>query len=150
MKIKPENASCAIIKDKNNNFILQKRDNKKNIFFPNHWGLFGGAKNRNEKYINTIRREIYEEINIKITDFKYFMNLKFDMKLLVNKEINRHCYIAEVKNLKRMNISLNEGRSYKIFTQKELIELLSNKNLIVPYDNLVLWFYLNKKRLVSY
>ena len=150
MKIKPENASCAIIKDKNNNFILQKRDNKKNIFFPNHWGLFGGAKNRNEKYINTIRREIYEEINIKITDFKYFMNLKFDMKLLVNKEINRHCYIAEVKNLKRMNISLNEGRSYKIFTQKELIELLSNKNLIVPYDNLVLWFYLNKKRLISY
>ena len=150
MKIKPENASCAIIKDKKNNFLLQKRDNKKGIFFPNHWGLFGGAKNNNETYLSTVKREINEELGIKSKNTFFFMNLKFDMKNIINKEINRYCYISEFNDLRSLKIKLTEGEKYKIFNKKDLINFISKKNLIVPYDNLVIWFYLNKKKLISY
>ena len=57
--------SKAIIVN-NGKYLLQLRDNKKNIFYPNHWGLFGGAKDRKEKPILTIKREIREELNLKI------------------------------------------------------------------------------------
>ena len=39
--LKPDNAVCVIITYKGK-MLLQKRDNK-NIFFPNYFGLFGGA-----------------------------------------------------------------------------------------------------------
>ena len=38
----------VVVKDK---YLLQLRDNKKNIFFPNFWGLFGGSLNKNETHI---------------------------------------------------------------------------------------------------
>ena len=46
--LSPANAVCAIIIN-NNKILLQKRDNKKNIFFPNHYGLFGGAIEKEKK-----------------------------------------------------------------------------------------------------
>ena len=150
MKIKPENAACAIIIDKKNNFILQKRDNKKNIFFPNHWGLFGGAKNKNEKYINTIKREINEELGFVPKKISFFINLKFDMKILINKEINRYCYICTVEDLKKMKIVLNEGKKYKIFSKSEIKKFILQKNLIVPYDYLTIWLFLNKNKLIRH
>ena len=40
-------ASKAIIFS-NNKYLLQLRDNKKNILYPNHWALFGGRFKKNE------------------------------------------------------------------------------------------------------
>jgi len=149
MKLKPENASCAIIIDKNENIILQKRDNKRNIFFPDHWGLFGGAKKKNEKYINTLKRELNEELGFVPQKIEFFINLKFDINLLINKEINRYCYICFVSDLKKMDITLNEGKSFKIFSHNEIIKFIAKKNKLVPYDYLALWIYLNKNKLIS-
>ena len=42
-------------------YFIQKRDNKKNIHFPNFWGLFGGKIAQNESKINAILRELKEE-----------------------------------------------------------------------------------------
>ena len=39
-------------------YFIQKRDNKKNIHFPNFWGLFGGKIAQNESKINAINEEI--------------------------------------------------------------------------------------------
>ena len=47
-------------------YLLQLRDNKKRISFPNHWGLFGGRKDGKETDISTIKREIKEETNLDI------------------------------------------------------------------------------------
>ena len=43
IKSKPKNASAIIIHHKNK-VLLNLRSNKKNIFYPNYWGLLGGAK----------------------------------------------------------------------------------------------------------
>ena len=47
MKLYLQNAVAAIIKYEDK-YLFQLRDKKKNIFFPEHWGLFGGAIEKNE------------------------------------------------------------------------------------------------------
>ena len=39
-----------------NRYMFQKRDNKKEIFYPGFYGLFGGENNKNEKPIDCIKR----------------------------------------------------------------------------------------------
>ena len=56
-------ATKAVIKS-GSTYLLQLRDNKKEIFSPNHWGLFGGTKNNNETSKKAIKREIFEELGI--------------------------------------------------------------------------------------
>ena len=59
-------ATKAVIKSFSFNgsmYLLQLRDNKKEIFSPNHWGntaiWIGGTKNNNETSKKAIKREHY-------------------------------------------------------------------------------------------
>ena len=55
----------AIIKFKGK-YLLQLRDNKRNIFFPNFWGLFGGQIDKNETFEQIVdigfERQLVEEV----------------------------------------------------------------------------------------
>jgi len=144
-KLKSENASAAIIIDKKNNFLLQKRDNKKNIFFPNHIGLFGGAKNYNESYVQALKRELKEEIGFTPQNINFFMKLSFDFK---NKKILRYVYICKVNVLNKKKINLTEGAGFTILSFFKIKSQLNNKNLFVPYDQMALWLYINKNRII--
>ena len=144
-KLKSENASAAIIIDKKNNFLLQKRDNKKNIFFPNHIGLFGGAKNYNESYVQALKRELKEEIGFTPQNINFFMKLSFDFK---NKKILRYVYICKVNVLNKKKINLTEGAGFTILSFFKIKSQLNNKNLFVPYNQMALWLYINKNRII--
>ena len=56
-------ASKAIIIS-GDKYLLQHRDNKKNIYSPNCWGLFGGMADVNETPENCLKREVKEELSI--------------------------------------------------------------------------------------
>ncbi len=144
MKLNTDNASAAIIIDKKNNFLLQKRDKKNNIFFPDHWGFFGGAKNRNETYINALKRELNEEIGFIPSRIEYFMKISFDFN---KKKIIRYVYICKVNKLKKEYIKLNEGADFGIFSLAKIKTGFKNKNIYVPYDYLALWFFINKNNI---
>ena len=60
-------------------YLLQLRDNKKRISFPNHWGLFGGRKDGKETDNQTIIREIKEETNLDIKIKKKILNVSFEV-----------------------------------------------------------------------
>ena len=144
MKLRPENASAAIIKDENYNFLFQQRDSNKKIFFPNHLGLFGGAKLYNESYIQALKRELVEEIGFSPKKIKYFMNLKFDLRKNRKKEVNRFFYICTIKDLYKQKIILKEGEGFLIMSLKKLKIELRKKNNFVPYDQFAIWYYINK------
>ena len=59
--------SAGAIIIKNNKYLLQKRDNKKSIYFPGFWGVFGGTINKNETIESCVAREIKEETNLNVT-----------------------------------------------------------------------------------
>jgi 8-oxo-dGTP diphosphatase len=107
-------------------YLLQLRDNKKRISFPNHWGLFGGRKEKKESDTFTLEREIKEETNLDIKIQKEVLNVNFKVFGLKKKRILIY-FDCSIKN--NNNIVLKEGRKYGFFSFNQLKKLK-----IVPMD----------------
>lgn len=114
---------CDIILiDRGNKILMQLRDNKKNIYSPNRWGLLGGEKNKDESCKKCAIREIQEEIGLKINDPRLLIIIEDK-----NKEIiYRHYIYYKIINKKNSKLTLKEGRRINLFTLRE-INKLNNK-----------------------
>lgn len=106
---------------KNKKILLQLRDNKKNIVFPNSWGFFGGSVNLNENHSIAIKRELFEELNIKNFKSLKFINTYYSAKYKV---------IFFIYTLKLNDkIYLNEGFDCDFFNENKILAgKKSNKN----------------------
>jgi 8-oxo-dGTP diphosphatase len=60
-----------LIRKKDQAALLQLRDNKKNIIYPNRWGSPGGHVNKGESYLECARRELLEETGYLSKKLKY-------------------------------------------------------------------------------
>ena len=138
-KLSPCNAVCVIIFFKKK-FLLQKRDNKKDIFFPDQVGLFGGAVNKFESNINAIQREVKEELNLLVCKrrFKYFNNIALDLRKIGHKKYIRTIYTLELRKVEIPRIKLLEGK-YLLWTK--FFDTIT-KLILVPYDAFALWLFL--------
>ncbi len=141
--LKLKDASCAIILTSDKGFLLQLRDNKKGIFFPGHWGFFGGAIERNETPKQAIIREIKEEINLDIDKLDYLFNINFNFSDSEDRTIKRHYFEIQLAKGDLNTIKLAEGESYKVFTKRDAISLQPFWSL----DAYALWLYMNKGRI---
>ncbi len=110
----------------NGKYLLQLRDNKKNIFFPNFWGLFGGQINKNESFLKAVKREVKEETNLKIKKATKIASVKYN---IVDIKKKRYLIYFECKIYGSQKIILNEGRKYKFFSFKNI-----KKYNIIPMD----------------
>ena len=118
-------SSKAIIVVKNK-YLLQLRDNKKDIFFPNFWGLFGGRLEKNEDHSKSVKREIKEETNLVIKVLKKVLKVDFTMIGLRKK---RNIIYFDCKVINSKKIILREGQKYSFFSFNEIKRLK-----IVPMD----------------
>lgn len=62
ISIEPKNAVAALLTMGKGKYIMQLRDSKPNIFYPDHWGCFGGAVEIGESPEEAIKREVFEEV----------------------------------------------------------------------------------------
>jgi 8-oxo-dGTP pyrophosphatase MutT (NUDIX family) len=124
--LKPSNAVCAIITYKNK-ILLQKRDSKKNIFFPGHYGLFGGAIEKNETKIHALKRELKEEIGIEINkkNIKYLTNIILDFKIIGYEKYKRTVYLIRLNNNQLKKLKLGEGSKMVWEDKKKFILKIS-------------------------
>jgi 8-oxo-dGTP diphosphatase len=67
-----------LIENSEGKVLLQLRDDKPDIPYPNCWGTFGGQIEANESPEEAIRREITEEIDYDLSHPEYFGNFPFD------------------------------------------------------------------------
>ena len=138
----PKHASAVIIYFKKR-ILLVLRSNNKKIFYPNHYGLFGGAKEKNETYLSAAKRELLEETNVNILkqNIKYLLDINFSFPN--SKLINRKIYTYQINDLNKFKkfFILGEGVSQKFFTYNQ-IKNLSN---IVPYDKLAIDLFFARK-----
>lgn len=74
---------AGVVLNYKDKFLLQLRDNKKNIPHPNKWGTFGGGIRKGEKPIHAIIRELKEELGLKLT----LSELKFIYQFVIKKQI---------------------------------------------------------------
>ena len=93
----PKNASAVIIYHKKK-ILLILRSNHKKIFYPNCYGIFGGAKEKNETYLDTAKRELFEETNLNISKkhIQYLIDINFSLqKAVAMTSYNPSRYIGE-------------------------------------------------------
>ena len=56
--LRPDDAVAALIQPGKGHYLMQLRDPLDWIFFPGHWGLFGGTIEKGESDIETLSREL--------------------------------------------------------------------------------------------
>ncbi len=109
--------ALGIIENQEAKFLLQLRDDKPNIFFPTHWGLFGGELKKGETFKEGLIREIKEEINLDISNAKidYLFDYTFDDRIGLTFHVKL--------NFNEEDLDLNEGQKFEFFTKEEIKNL---------------------------
>ena len=108
------NVICAIVFFENKILVTQRSTIMK---LPLKWEFPGGKQENNETEIDCIKREIKEEINIKIEIIKKLQNNIHDYG---NFQINLIPYLAKYLS---GEIILSEHIAYKLIDRSELIKL---------------------------
>jgi 8-oxo-dGTP pyrophosphatase MutT (NUDIX family) len=141
--LKLGNAVALIIKDNANKLLLQHRDNIENIWYPDHWGLFGGELKKREKPISGLNREIKEEISINLENkITFLFEFGFDLQLIGKSKYYRQYYLATITEQEKKKIKLNEGQGYCFYKYEEIVQ---NKILIIPCDKFAIDIYMKNK-----
>lgn len=144
-KLRPGNAVAALITIEGR-YILQLRDDKNEIFFPRHWGCFGGACEIGETPERALVRELREEIDIELDPsvLRYFSRFDFDLGFAGLTPVWRYFYEIELPASTFGLLRLREGADMRAFPADEI---LTNRIDIVPYDGFALWLHINRARL---
>jgi len=127
----------------NKKYLLQLRDNKRNIFFPGFWGLFGGRLDKKELQTKAVKREIKEETNLNVKVVRKILAVDFTM-IGLKKERNIIYFDCKVLNNKK--IILGEGKKYNFFSFNQVKKLK-----IIPMDFVAINCHYHKnKNFISY
>ena len=142
----PDNAAGAIITGADGRYILQLRDSKPGIFFPGHWGCFGGAVEDDDADPSAgLRRELREELGLDLPEgsLEYFTNYTFDLAFCGGGVIYRTFYEARLDEGQVAGLHLGEGCALRLFSAREVLSGLR----LTPYDAFGLWMHINRHRL---
>ncbi|MDB2324254.1 NUDIX domain-containing protein [Alphaproteobacteria bacterium] len=140
----PQDAVAGIIVNQYNQTLLQLRDDKLGIFFPNHWGLFGGAMEKGESPKEALVRELKEELTIDFcfASIKKFVNV--ELGFAVNKAlIKRYFYIVPTCADECQTLKVNEGLEARFFSWEDALKIPN----FTPYDRFAVWAYCNQSRI---
>lgn len=134
-QLTPRDASCAVIVLDDGGYLLQLRDQKPGIFYPGHWGLFGGAIDAGEMPEAALQRELEEELGLlnaaprAITDFVF----KFGRY----GHISRYFFEIRMSAAELNGLRLGEGRDMRVFRAREILTM----GRVVPYDSFAIWLH---------
>ena len=86
-----------IIENGEGKVLLQLRDKRRDIPWPDSWGTFGGQIEEGESPGEAIRREIREELMYDLSDPEYFGNFPFDgYDIFMYRKVLPHFSLHEV------------------------------------------------------
>lgn len=125
----PGPAVAALILLEGDRYLLQLRDDIPDIWYPNHWGLFGGSIDPGESPEQALAREVQEEIGLAPDKMRYFSRFDFDFSFAGRDIFPRYFYEVPFSENDIDDMVLGEGADMKAFSAKELFQLP-----LVPYD----------------
>ncbi len=138
-----QDAVAAILLVDGDRYLMQLRDDFPHIFYPDHWGLFGGAVEPGEEPLQALHRELAEELSLPPLPAQYFTRFDFDLTTLGVNSIYRMIFIIHLNESQVGTLRLGEGAEMKAF---EAEELLAHERL-VPYDSFAVWLHSQSHRL---
>jgi 8-oxo-dGTP diphosphatase len=109
--------TSVILQSKDGKFLLQLRDNKKEIQSPNKWSFFGGGVEKGESPVKTAVREMNEELELKLKE----KNLS--LVSLKKSRTHKHYLFLSKTKINPSKLVLHEGQAMRLFSRKEIIFL---------------------------
>jgi 8-oxo-dGTP pyrophosphatase MutT (NUDIX family) len=135
---RPGHAACAIIVLDDGRYLLQLRDLKPGIFYPGHWGLFGGAIDGDETPEAALRRELQEEIGLAVGELRPLTQFSFTCGR--HGRIDRHFYEVNMASNVLPELELREGAQMRPFTAASIL----SQPRVVPYDSFAIWIHASR------
>ncbi len=139
----PTNAVAALLLLDDSRYIMQLRDVKPHIFYPGHWGLFGGALDEGETEADALRRELHEELGFTPRNLSRFVRLDFDLSAIGAGKLYRAVYEVPVTQMEFATFALREGLACQALTPRDILTELR----VTPYDSFAVWLHYARERL---
>jgi mutator protein MutT len=136
----PEGAAAAIIVTPARRFLLQHRDAKPGIWFPDSWSLFGGAVERGETPSQAALRELNEEIGFVPQELRYFTQVAWDFAAWDLGIKLRYIFEVPITDAEVEQLELREGQAMRLFTADEVLR----EPRVTPYDSHALRMYIDE------
>lgn len=137
------NAVAALIVLPDGKLLMQLRDDSSEIFYPGHWGLFGGGVDSGEAEDSALIRELEEELGLRVTEAERFVRFEFDLAAVDQGKIYRQFYVVQLDWDSLKDLTLGEGRAMAALSSDDV--LLGRR--VVPYDAFAIWLYVCRGRL---
>src|SRR5262249_26777646 len=135
--LRPGDAVAAVIVLDDRRYLLQLRDQKPGIFYPGHWGLFGGAIDASETPDNALRRELREELDLVVEQARPFTDFTFTIGS--HGRVARYFFEVLVTQTTLTRLVLREGVEMRAFSTAEIL----TRSRVVPYDSFAIWLHAN-------
>lgn len=136
-------AVAAFILVENDGYLMQLRDDRPDIWYPNRWGLFGGAVEKGEDPLTALRRELYEELELTLGEAEFFARFDFHLSGLGFPQHYRNFYTVRITRAEQAKLILHEGAEMKVFPGQTLLTELR----VSPYDDFAIMLHYSQKRL---
>jgi 8-oxo-dGTP pyrophosphatase MutT (NUDIX family) len=136
-RLSGSDAVAAILCLPDSRYVVQRRDRKPGIWFPGHWGFFGGAVDEGESPLAALHRELEEEIELRAHGAVLFTQFHFDMTALGLRRYYRNYYVIHIDAEQLAELRLHEGEELGLFTGEDLLQRMR----MAPYDAFALELY---------
>lgn len=141
---RPSDAAAAIILVGDDGYLMQLRDDKSEIWYPNHWGLFGGAIDPGEDGPAALARELREELELMLEPARprFFASFDFDLSPAGLASFARDFYVVPISREEHSRLVLHEGAAMRVFHGNELFR----EPRLTPYDSFAIYLHFVRAR----
>jgi 8-oxo-dGTP pyrophosphatase MutT (NUDIX family) len=145
--LRPAHAVAALLQLSDGRYLMQLRDSNPAIFYPDHWGCFGGAVDAGEAPVAALVRELQEELRVAVTpaDVSRFTEFTFDFGFAGDGIRLRTYYAVTLPQADLDGLVLGEGADLAAFDVERLLALPR----VVPYDAFALWMHHARGRIAT-
>jgi len=143
--LSPGDAVAALILVEGSGYLMQLRDSRPDIWYPGHWGLFGGGVEPGEDPLMALARELEEELELELQAPKFFAEFHFDLRELKLKRYFRRFYIVTISHVVAAGLVLHEGAEMRIFAGDSILR----EPRVTPYDSFALFLHYCRHRLAG-
>jgi ADP-ribose pyrophosphatase YjhB (NUDIX family) len=141
--LRAADAVAALLVVDDGRYLLQRRDDEPTIWYPGHWGLFGGAVEEGEAPLDALRRELQEELELAPSAIEWFTRFDFDLGTFGQGRLYRIFYLVPLATAELRRLRLHEGAGMQAFAPTEIFGAMK----VTPYDAFAIWLHFAQKRL---
>ncbi len=141
--LRASSAVAAIIVVDRQRYLMQLRDDAPHIWYPGHWGLFGGAVDAGEDEIAALRRELREELELELETAKLFVRFDFDLTPMGLARYSRAFYEVPIGAEACQRLVLHEGAEMRALSGNDALSLPR----LAPYDSFALFMHHHRRRI---